>query len=140
VNLHLETTLAAPPERVFAACVDPRSLAEWFGPHGYTCVDAELDARPGGRYRLTMQPPEGDVFHIAGELRGVAPPGRLIYTFAYEEPAPDDQETVVALAFEPAGTGTLLVLDQGPFRTEERRELHRVGWTETLERLEQALS
>src|SRR5262249_10555314 len=110
------------------------------GPHGYTCVDVELDPRPGGRYRLTLQPPDGDVFHIAGELRGVAPPGRLVYTFAYEEPDPDDQETVVSLAFEPAGAGTPLVLAPRPFRTEARRELHRAGWADTLERLEQALA
>jgi uncharacterized protein YndB with AHSA1/START domain len=140
VNLHLEQTLPASPGRVFAACVDPGELAEWFGPRGYTCTHVELDARPGGRYRLTMQPPEGEVFHIAGELREVDPPRRLVYTFAYEEPAPDDRETVVALAFEAAGAGTRLVLDQGPFLTEARLELHRVGWTETLERLERALA
>jgi uncharacterized protein YndB with AHSA1/START domain len=140
VNLHLERTLAAPPERVFAACVDARSLAEWFGPHGYTCTLAELDARAGGRYRLTMRPPEGDVFHIGGELREVDPPRRLAFTFLYEEPGPDDRENLVELAFEPAGDGTRLVLDQGPFATGERLELHRGGWTDTLERLDQALA
>jgi uncharacterized protein YndB with AHSA1/START domain len=140
VNLHLETTLTAPPERVFAACIDPSSIARWFGPHGYTCVELELDARTSGRYRFTIQPPEGDAFHIAGELREVDPARRLAYTFAYEEPAPDDQETVVALAFEPAGGGTRLVLDHGPFKTDARGELHRVGWEETFERLERVVA
>jgi uncharacterized protein YndB with AHSA1/START domain len=139
VNLRLERSLDATPERVFAAFLDPRGLEEWFGPNGFTCRRAELDARAGGRYRLTMQPPEGEVFHIAGEFRELDPPRRLAFTFLYEEPDPDDRETVVALAFEPAGGGTRLVLDQGPFKTETRLELHRAGWTDTLERLARAL-
>ena len=36
--------------------------------------------------------------------------------------------------------GTRLVLDRGPFKTEPRWELHRVDWTETLERLERLLT
>jgi uncharacterized protein YndB with AHSA1/START domain len=139
VNLRLERGLAAAPEQVFAAFVDPRGLEEWFGPNGFTCRSAEVDAHPGGHYRLTMQPPEGGVFHIAGEFRELDPPRRLVFTFAYEEPDPDDRETVVALGFEPAGAGTRLVLDQGPFTTEARLELHRAGWTDTLDRLARAL-
>ena len=87
-----------------------------------------------------MQPGRGDVFHIRGTFRVIEAPRRLVYTFAYEEPDPDDQETLVTLTFEPADGGTRLVLDQGPFKTKSRWELHRVGWTETLERLERFLA
>ncbi len=134
--LHLETTLAVPPERVFAACVDAEQLAEWWGPSGFTSPSVQLDVRDGGRYRITMQPPEGDAFHLRGEFRELEVPRRLVYTFVWEEPDPDDQETVVTLTFERADENTRLVLDQGPFKTEARHELHRAGWTETLERLE----
>jgi uncharacterized protein YndB with AHSA1/START domain len=41
---------------------------------------------------------------------------------------------------EPAEQGTRVVLEQGPFKTEARRALHRDGWTDSLDRLEQALS
>jgi uncharacterized protein YndB with AHSA1/START domain len=33
-----------------------------------------------------MQPPDGDPFHVAGVFEEIAPPDRLVYTFAYEEP------------------------------------------------------
>ena len=49
-------------------------------------------------------------------------------------------ETVVTLTFERAGENTHLVLDQGPFKTEARHELHRAGWSEALDRLQRALS
>jgi uncharacterized protein YndB with AHSA1/START domain len=129
-----------PPERVFDACVEPDGLAEWWGPAGFTAPSLELDVREGGRYRIQMQPPEGDAFHLCGEFREVDSPRRLSYTFIWEEPDPDDQETVVTLSFLERDTGTRVVLDQGPFKTEARHTLHQNGWTEGLERLEQFLS
>ena len=131
IRLRLEKVIASPPERIFAAFVDAEQLRQWWGPAGFKVANLQLDAAEGANYRLTMQPPEGDVFDIRGTFRLVEAPRRLVYTFAYEEPDPDDQETVVTLTFEPSDPGTRLVLDQGPFKTEARWELHRVGWTET---------
>jgi uncharacterized protein YndB with AHSA1/START domain len=140
LTLHLEKVLRAGSERVFAACVDPRELADWWGPAGFSCPGVALDARQGGGYRITMQPPRGEAFHLRGELLVVDPPRRLAYTFEYEEPDPDDQKTTVTLSFLDHGEGTKLVLEQGPFRTEARRALHERGWTDSLERLEKFLS
>jgi uncharacterized protein YndB with AHSA1/START domain len=138
--LHLERDLGAPAERVFAACLEAEALAEWWGPAGFTSPRVDLDARAGGSYRIRMQPPEGEAFHLCGEFVEVDPPRRLVYTFEWEEPDPDDRQTVVTLSFVKRGTGTTVVLDQGPFRTEARRALHETGWTETLERLERFLT
>lgn len=86
-----------------------------------------------------MQPPDGDLFYLRGEFREVDPPNRLVYTFVWEDPTPDDQETVVTLLFGELGRDTALVLDQGPFATEGRRALHEAGWTDGLQRLEASL-
>ena len=132
--LHQERTFDAPPNRVFAAFVDREQLAEWWGPFGFTAPELELDARAGGRYRITMQPPEGEAFHLRGAFREVGP-ARLVYTFEWEEPDPDDRETIVTVSFLDEGSRTRVVLDQGPFATEARLVLHDDGWRETLERL-----
>ena len=87
-----------------------------------------------------MQPPEGDAFYIRGTFRAVEAPRCLAFTFLYEEPDPDDQETLVTLTFEPVEQGTRVVLDQAQFKTEARWALHRDGWAETLVRLEQSLT
>ena len=134
-RLELAIVVPGSPERVFAALVSPDELARWWGPHGFSTPEAAIDPRPGRRYRLTMQPPGGDAFHVTGEFLEVDPPRRLSYTFRYEEPDPDDRETVVALDLVGVDDGTEVRLSQGPFATEERRELHRTGWTESLERL-----
>ena len=140
-QLRLEKVIAAAPARVFAVFVDGQQLPLWFGPVGFTASGLEFDAVEGTDYRIAMQPPEGDSFHIGGRFRSVDAPRRLTFTFVYEEPDPDDQETLVTVTFEPAEHGdTRIVLDQGPFRTAERLALHRDGWTDTLERLEQVLA
>ena len=138
-RLHLEKTFVVPPERVFAAFVDGEQVRQWWGPAGYIVSSLQFEAVEGADYRIAMQPPDGDVFHIRGTFRVVEAPRRLVFTFIYEEPDPDDQETVVTLSFEPADPGTRLVLEQSPFKTAARLELHRDGWTDTLERLERFL-
>jgi uncharacterized protein YndB with AHSA1/START domain len=139
LELHLERALAMSPERVFAAFIDGEQLRRWWGPSGFEVPRLEFDAVEGAGYRIAMQPPDGTVFHLVGRFCVVDEPRRLVFTFAWEEPDPDDQETLVTVTLEPQDTGTRLVVDQGSFKTEPRRELHRDGWTQTLERLEQFL-
>ena len=44
------------------------------------------------------------------------------------------------LSFRDLGQSTEVVLTQGPFKTDARRELHRNGWTDRLQKLEQFIS
>ena len=121
LHIHLERVLPARPTQLFRMHTDPEQLARWWGPEGFTAPSIELDVRRGGRYRIEMQPPEGPSFFLAGEFRGIDPPHLLRYTFRYEDPDPDDRETVVEFALHDLGDATQLVVDQGPFATEARR-------------------
>ena len=81
---------------MFEAMTDPEQVAQWWGPEGFTCPEVTLEAKVGGAYRIAMQPPEGgELFHLAGEYVEVHPPTRLVYTFRWEPPDPDDRETVL---------------------------------------------
>jgi uncharacterized protein YndB with AHSA1/START domain len=125
---------------VFRACVDPNQLASWFGPKGFTIPNVEFDARVGERYRVEMQPPDGDRFYLTGEILEVDPPRRLAFTFAWEEPNPDDVGTEVALSFRDLGESTEVDLTQGLFMTEARRALHHDGWSDSFDKLDRILS
>lgn len=46
--------IAAPPERVYAALVDPDALKAWLAPDGMSGRFDRFDARPGGSYRLIL--------------------------------------------------------------------------------------
>ena len=137
--LHMRRVLPAPRPLVFKACTEPDEVAKWWGPRGFTAPSVEIDLRAGGSYRIAMQPPDGDLFYLSGEFREVDPPVRLAYTFRWEDPDPDDRETVVRLSFEDLGESTDLVVSQRAFATEGRRELHEQGWTDCLDRLEALL-
>jgi len=133
--LELQMVMDSPRERIFSALTDSTALARWFGPRGFTMPEIEVDLHVGDGYRFTMQPPEGRRFQISGEFLEIEAPRRLVYTFRYEEPDPDDRETVVALTLEEVGHATEVSVSQGEFATEERLELHRSGWTDSLEKL-----
>jgi uncharacterized protein YndB with AHSA1/START domain len=137
--LELSDTFDASQERIFSMLTEPVELAKWWGPRGFTMPKAEVDLKVGGGYRLTMRPPDGDVFHLAGEFLEISPPSRLVYTFRWEEPTPDDRETIVALYVEAAGDGSRVSLSQGSFTTDERLALHRSGWMDAFGRLREVL-
>ena len=137
--LELNRTFDAPREQVFRSLTEPALLAAWWGPRGFSTPEIDVDLRVGGAYRFGMQPPDGALFHLAGEFLEVTRPTRLVYTFRWEEPDPDDRETVVTLTLDTLGDATRLSLSQGDFATEARLDLHRSGWTESLVKLRELL-
>lgn len=138
--LRLKRFLPLPRTVVYRALTEPGELAKWWGPRGFSAPSIEFDPQVGGSYRIAMQPPEGDRFYLSGEFREVDPPARLVFTFRWSPPDPDDRETVVALSLQDQADGTELLLTHGGFATEGRRALHEAGWTESFGRLEQVLT
>ena len=138
LSLEIDRVLPRLRRAVFEAFADAEVLRRWWGPKGFTAPSLKFEPRAGEAYRIKMQPPEGTL-RSSGEFRTVARPTRLAFTFVWEPPNPDDVETLVELAFRDAGGSTEASLEQGPFKTEERRELHRGGWTDSLDKLEAIL-
>jgi uncharacterized protein YndB with AHSA1/START domain len=140
LTFRLRRVLPAPPALVFRMQVEPTLLAQWWGPKGFSAPSVELDVRVGGRYRIAMRPPEGEVFYLSGEFLEVGATSRLSYTFRWEPPDPDDRETVVVFSVEDLGGSTALTVDQGSFATEARRALHEQGWADSLDDLQELLA
>ena len=140
LTLELARVLPAAPRVVFGVFTDPSELARWWGPDGFTTPSVDFEPRVGATYRIEMVPPEGDPFHLTGEFRDVEPPARLAFTFVWENPDPDDVETLAALSFRDLGESTDVELTQGTFKTEARRALHRDGWTDSFNKLATLIS
>lgn len=138
--LQMKRVIQAPRHLVFNALTEPDELAKWWGPRGFTAPGVDVDLRVGGSYRIAMQPPDGDLFYLSGEFIEVDPLAHLAYTFRWEDPDPDDQETVVTLSLRDLGESTELLFTQRSFATEGRRALHEQGWTDTLDRLQELMS
>jgi uncharacterized protein YndB with AHSA1/START domain len=140
LTLEIKRVFAAAPPVVFSAFSTPDELAKWWGPEGFTVPSLDFNPGVGESYRIEMQPPDGDPFYLTGKFREVDPPARLAFTFIWEDPDPDDIETLVELSFRDLGGATEVVLTQASFKAEARRELHRNGWTDSFNKLETLIS
>jgi len=135
--LRLERSFDAGVRDVFNAWTDPAVLKRWWssGPQWTTPI-ADVDARPGGRYRLMMESESGERHTVVGEYRTVEPPSLLVYTWAWELDAGGiGPESTVTVAFEAEGDGTRVVIEHAGLPTDESRERHGVGWSGCLDQL-----
>lgn len=131
--LVVRRTIAATPDRLFEAWTTPRLLLMWWGPRGVRCTSAEVDARPGGAYRIGNRLPDGETLYIVGEFREVEPPRRLVYTWALESsPGPAE---LVTVRFEPREAGTEVIVVHERIADASRRDQHEHGWQGCLDGL-----
>jgi uncharacterized protein YndB with AHSA1/START domain len=138
-ELRLTHRFEAPRERVFDAWTDPELLRRWWAAApDWDTPSAEVDLRPGGRYRLSMRNPEtGDVHTVGGEYTEVSRPERLVYTWAWEGEDANREETVVTVEFaDRGGDATEVVLTHAGFASDESRTNHEHGWRGCLANLE----
>jgi len=131
----------APRELVFKAWTDPKHVAQWWGPHGFTNPVCELDVRPGGGIRIQMRGPDGTVYPMTGVFDEIVEPERLVFTSA----ALDEEGNPL---FEVLNTVTFAAQDGKTTLTLQPRVVKRTaeaapylqgmeaGWTQSLERLE----
>ncbi len=69
----------APRELVFAAFNDPKHLAAWWGPHGFTTTTHSFDFRAGGVWRFVMHGPDGRDYQNRIIFDEIVPPERIVY-------------------------------------------------------------
>jgi uncharacterized protein YndB with AHSA1/START domain len=102
-----EIQIAAPPERVFQALVDPRQVVQWWGQTGvYRCTEFHADLRAGGKWRSAGVDGGGRAFEVSGEYLEVHPPRLLVYTWVASWTG--DVKTTVRWELEPTNQGTLV--------------------------------
>lgn len=122
--------IRASPEIVFRYFTDGARMVQWFG------KQAQLDARPGGRFRIAM--PEGQV--AIGEYREVDPPRRLIFTWGWEGSATiPPGSTTIEVTLTADGDGTLVRLRHIGLPDETSRKEHLDGWTGFVRRLSEVV-
>jgi glutathione S-transferase len=133
--LELTRVIDAAPERVFDAWLQ-KSWGEWAGPPGVQGDVVQMEARVGGRYKVVMHAPRGDLT-VGGVYKEIVRPSRIVMTWKWEfEP----QDTLITLTFKPKGKGTEIHMRHEGFANAERRDSHQMGWSGTFDKLEKFLA
>jgi uncharacterized protein YndB with AHSA1/START domain len=137
--LKIQRHYKASPERVWQAWTDPQALKAWFAPTpSFEVPLVEADLRVGGRYRIVMRAPDGELHDVRGVYREVQPPIRLVYTWAWV--TTPERESLVTLQLRAALGGTELTLVHEQFFDEPARDRHHKGWNGCLDRLQAHLA
>ena len=133
MNLVVTKIISASPERLFAAWTEPAQLKQWWGPESVTCIEAEVDLRVGGRYRIGNRFPDGSVVWITGRFHLIDPPRKLVYS--WQVGATTDEE-LVTVSFEPTTDGqTEVKVVHERIPDEPTRARHQLGWVGCLVKL-----
>jgi uncharacterized protein YndB with AHSA1/START domain len=138
----IERTFRAPAEAVFAAWTTPEMLRRWYQPGADWDIPlAQLDLRVGGRLRVVMRDPAGEVFGGGGEFREIDPPRRLVFTWTWDRPeaGAGTQLVEVDLTDNADGTTTVVLTNRG-LRGTESMESHRDGWDASFDNLDRVLA
>jgi uncharacterized protein YndB with AHSA1/START domain len=72
----------APRELVWAAWTDPKHLAQWWGPNGFTTTTSAFDFRPGGNWRFVMHGPDGRDYQNRITFDEIVALERIVYRHA----------------------------------------------------------
>ena len=129
-ELIITLIIDAPRALVFKAWTDPKHVARWWGPHGFTNPVCELDVRS-----------DGTIYPMTGVYHEIVEPERLVFTSAAldEEGNPLFEVLNTVTMAERGGKTTLTVQARVAKSTAEAApylEGMEAGWTQSLERLE----
>ena len=131
-TIRLHRVLHAPPERVYRAFTNAEALAKWLPPHGFTCKVHELDARVGGKYRMSFTNlGSGHSHSFGGEFLELLPGQRVVHTDRFDDPnLPGEMRTTIAL--KKVSVGTELNVTQDGVPEVIPPEACYLGWQESL--------
>jgi uncharacterized protein YndB with AHSA1/START domain len=125
-RITVQTTIAAPLERVWQAYVTPADIMAWnAASDDWHCPAARVDLREGGVFSSRMEAKDGSFgFDFEGTYTRIVPQSRLEYSFG-------DRRAEVAFLPGPAGVTLRVSFDAEPTHSPEQQ---RQGWQAILDR------
>ena len=134
-TVRLHRVLTCKPEKIYRAFTTAEAMARWLPPNGFTCTVHELDARVGGRHRMSFTNfTTGNSHSFGGEYLELIPGERLRYTDGFDDPnLPGQMEITVTL--KAVSVGTEISIVQSGIPEVIPVECCYLGWQESLQHL-----
>lgn len=134
-TIRLHRVIATKPDKLYRAFIEPDAIASWLPPFGYVCTVHELDAKVGGRHRMSFRNfTTGKSHAFGGTYLELVPGERIVYTDRFEDPnVPEEMRVTVSLKAVPVGT-ELHIEQQGVPDTIPAEACY-LGWQDSLFKL-----
>lgn len=134
-TIRLHRVVAASPEKVYRAFLEPDAIASWLPPFGYLCTVHDLEAKAGGKHRMSFRNfTTGESHSFGGEYLELVPGERLVYTTRFDDPnLPGEMKVTVTLKAVSVGTEVTIVQEGVPDMIPA--EGCYLGWQDTLYKL-----
>ncbi len=134
-TVRLHRVLKAPAERVYKAFLDADAKARWLPPYGFVGKVHEMDARVGGRYRMSFTNfGTGSSHSFSGTYVELTPHERIRYTDTFDDPnLPGEMAVTISLKKVLCGTELSIVQENLPAAIPV--EFCYLGWQESLTQL-----
>lgn len=134
-TVRLHRVLATTPEKLYRAFIEADALAKWIPPNGYCCTVHEMEAREGGKYRMSFRNfTTGNSHSFGGEFVELVPGERLRYTDRFDDPnLPGEIQVTVTL--KKVSVGTELNIEQIGIPDVIPVEACYLGWQDSLRNL-----
>ena len=133
VNLH--RVINAPAERVYRAFLNADAMCKWLPPDGYTGHVSLMDAKVGGRFKMSFTSfASGNSHSFGGEYLELKPNEKLRYTDVFDEPNLPG-EMMVTVVLKTVSCGTEINITQAGIPDMIPIEMCYLGWQDSLRML-----
>jgi uncharacterized protein YndB with AHSA1/START domain len=131
-TIRIHRVLRAAPEKVYRAFLDPDAKAKWLPPNGFTGKVEEMEAKVGGRYKMSFTNfTTGQRHSFGGTYLELVPHERIRHTDTFDDPNLAG-EIQVSITFKEVGCGTELNIVQEGVPDVIPAEMCYLGWQESL--------
>lgn len=131
-TVQLHRVLAAKPEKIYRAFLEPEALARWMPPNGFTGMVHHLEAKVGGTFKMSFTNfTTSTSMSFGGKYLELVPNERLRYTDAFDDPnLPGEMDVTVTL--KQVSVGTEITIVQAGLPDVIPLEACYLGWQESL--------
>ena len=104
-TIRLHRVFKTTPERLYKAFIDPEAMVKWLPPHGFTAKVHSIDARVGGRYKMSFTNfSTGSSHSFGGEWLELVPGKRIRHTDGFDGGSPGTMTVTIELKKAMVGT------------------------------------
>jgi uncharacterized protein YndB with AHSA1/START domain len=134
-TVKMHRVINAPPARVYKAFIDPDAMAKWLPPNGFTGKVHSIDAKVGGKFKMSFTNFDNGQSHsFGGEYLELKPNEKLRYSEKFDDPNLPG-EMMVTVLLKQVLCGTEINITQENIPDMIPLEMCYLGWQDSMRQL-----